>query len=160
MSKLEGDQHDDRTRQSAPGRPRGGEPRVGESRSAARDGQDVRRRTHVWGGRCPLQREHGRVSDERVNQSNGYRPRERDTRAGTAELAIPKHRSGSCFRTPCCTTAITAPWPDRTRCMPTRRCFPCTCITFTTARASAAGATAAINAGVAVEVSCRRGTDW
>ena len=38
--------------------------------------------------------EYGQVSDERVNQRNGYRPREWDTRAGTVELAIPKLRSG------------------------------------------------------------------
>ncbi|WP_071373980.1 transposase [Streptomyces sp. MUSC 14] len=35
------------------------------------------------------------VSDERVNHRNGYRPRRRDTRAGTVELAIPKLRYGS-----------------------------------------------------------------
>ena len=39
----------------------------------------------------------GQVSDERVNQRNGYRPREWDTRAGTVELAIPKLRQGSYF---------------------------------------------------------------
>ena len=41
--------------------------------------------------------EYGQVSDERVNQRNGYRPREWDTRAGTIEPAIPKLRSGSYF---------------------------------------------------------------
>lgn len=41
--------------------------------------------------------EYGQVSDERVNQRNGYRPRSWDTRAGTVELAIPKIRSGSYF---------------------------------------------------------------
>ncbi len=35
--------------------------------------------------------------EERVNSRNGYRPRERDTRTGTMELAIPKLRSGSYF---------------------------------------------------------------
>ena len=43
--------------------------------------------------------EYGQVSDQRVNQRNGYRPREWDTRAGTIELAIPKLRSGSYFPT-------------------------------------------------------------
>ncbi|MFC1407653.1 MULTISPECIES: IS256 family transposase [Streptacidiphilus] len=41
--------------------------------------------------------EYGQVSDERVNQRNGYRPREWDTRAGTVDLAIPKLRQGSYF---------------------------------------------------------------
>ncbi|MGW2190219.1 IS256 family transposase, partial [Streptomyces sp. NPDC001719] len=41
--------------------------------------------------------EYGQVSEGRVNQRNGYRPREWDTRAGTIELAIPKLRSGSYF---------------------------------------------------------------
>jgi transposase-like protein len=41
--------------------------------------------------------EYGQVSDERVNHRNGYRPREWDTRAGTAELAVPKLRQGSYF---------------------------------------------------------------
>ena len=41
--------------------------------------------------------EYGQVSDDRVNQRNGYRPREWDTRAGTVELAIPKLRQGSYF---------------------------------------------------------------
>ena len=40
---------------------------------------------------------YGQRSDERVNQRNGYRPREWDTRAGTIELAIPKLRQGSYF---------------------------------------------------------------
>ena len=40
-----------------------------------------------WGERC----------DSRVNQRNGYRAREWDTRAGTVELAIPKLRQGSFF---------------------------------------------------------------
>jgi putative transposase len=40
---------------------------------------------------------YGERSPERVNSRNGYRLRERDTRAGTIELAIPKLRSGSYF---------------------------------------------------------------
>lgn len=40
---------------------------------------------------------YGQVSDERVNHRNGYRPRERDTRAGTVELAVPRLRQGSYF---------------------------------------------------------------
>jgi transposase-like protein len=41
--------------------------------------------------------EHGQVGDERVNHRNGYRPRERDTRAGTDELAVPELRQDGCF---------------------------------------------------------------
>ncbi|SNR91863.1 Transposase (or an inactivated derivative) [Haloechinothrix alba] len=41
--------------------------------------------------------EYGTRSKGRVNQRNGYRDREWDTRAGTVELAIPKLRSGSYF---------------------------------------------------------------
>ncbi len=37
---------------------------------------------------------YGEVRPERVNSRNGYRARERDTRAGTVELAIPKLRHG------------------------------------------------------------------
>ena len=40
---------------------------------------------------------YGEVSPDRVNSRNGYRVRERDTRAGTVELAIPKLRQGSYF---------------------------------------------------------------
>jgi transposase-like protein len=40
---------------------------------------------------------YGERSDERVNQRNGYRHRDWDTRAGTVELAIPKLRQGSYF---------------------------------------------------------------
>jgi putative transposase len=40
---------------------------------------------------------YGEVSPSRVNSRNGYRTREWDTRAGTAELAIPKLRHGSYF---------------------------------------------------------------
>jgi putative transposase len=40
---------------------------------------------------------YGERSDERVNQRNGYRARDWDTRAGTVELAIPKLRQGSYF---------------------------------------------------------------
>jgi transposase-like protein len=41
--------------------------------------------------------EYGERSDERVNQRNGYRMRDWDTRLGTVELPIPKLRSGSYF---------------------------------------------------------------
>src|SRR6266536_3468698 len=40
---------------------------------------------------------YGVPSADRVNQRNGYRPREWDTRAGTVELAIPKLRTGSYY---------------------------------------------------------------
>ena len=40
---------------------------------------------------------HGERSPDRVNQRNGYRERQWDTRAGTVELAIPKLRKGSYF---------------------------------------------------------------
>jgi putative transposase len=40
---------------------------------------------------------YGEVTPDRVNSRNGYRRRERDTRAGTVELAIPKLRHGSYF---------------------------------------------------------------
>src|SRR5262245_19567114 len=40
---------------------------------------------------------HGERSSERVNQRNGYRPRQLDTRFGTLELSIPKVRQGSYF---------------------------------------------------------------
>jgi putative transposase len=39
----------------------------------------------------------GRLPRGRVNSRNGYRRRERDTRAGTIELAIPELRRGSYF---------------------------------------------------------------
>ena len=39
----------------------------------------------------------GERSGERVNTRNGYRRRERDTRAGSIGLAIPKLRQGSYF---------------------------------------------------------------
>jgi putative transposase len=39
----------------------------------------------------------GQRSENRVNQRNGYRSREWDTRAGTVELAVPKLRTGSFF---------------------------------------------------------------
>ena len=38
-----------------------------------------------------------RGGDPGVNSRNGYRRRERDTRAGTIELAVPELRSGSYF---------------------------------------------------------------
>src|SRR6201989_502697 len=40
---------------------------------------------------------YGQRSTERVNQRNGYRHREFDTRTGTLDLAIPKLRHGSYF---------------------------------------------------------------
>jgi putative transposase len=40
---------------------------------------------------------HGERSEHRVNQRNGYRHRDFDTRAGTLEVAIPKLRHGSYF---------------------------------------------------------------
>lgn len=40
---------------------------------------------------------HGERSEARVNQRNGYRHRDFDTRAGTLDVAIPKLRQGSYF---------------------------------------------------------------
>jgi putative transposase len=40
---------------------------------------------------------YGQVSEERVNNRNGYRERRWDTRAETINLAIPKLRQGSYF---------------------------------------------------------------
>ena len=39
----------------------------------------------------------GERSPERINQRNGYRERDWQTRAGTVELCIPKLRKGSYF---------------------------------------------------------------
>ena len=44
-----------------------------------------------------MRRRHGERSAERVNQRNGYRERDWQTRAGTVELRIPKLRRGSYF---------------------------------------------------------------
>lgn len=41
--------------------------------------------------------EWGRPSPDRVNQRNGYRHRDLDTRVGTIDVAVPKLRSGSYF---------------------------------------------------------------
>jgi putative transposase len=41
--------------------------------------------------------EYGVSSPDRVNQRNGYRHRELDTRAGTIDVAVPKLRQGSYF---------------------------------------------------------------
>jgi transposase-like protein len=41
--------------------------------------------------------EYGAVSPDRVNQRNGYRHRDLDTRAGTIDVAIPKLREGTYF---------------------------------------------------------------
>jgi transposase-like protein len=46
-------------------------------------------------GRCGAG--HGERSTERVNQRNGYRERDWQTRVGTVELRIPKPRRGSYF---------------------------------------------------------------
>jgi putative transposase len=40
---------------------------------------------------------YGERTPDRVNRRNGYRDRRFDTRAGTIELALPKHRFGSYF---------------------------------------------------------------
>ena len=41
--------------------------------------------------------DYGAVSPDRINQRNGYRHRDFDTRAGTLDVAIPKLRQGSYF---------------------------------------------------------------
>src|SRR5487761_2440405 len=40
---------------------------------------------------------YGERSSERENSRNGYRTRPWDTRVGTIELSVPKHRKGSFF---------------------------------------------------------------
>src|SRR5699024_4413828 len=40
---------------------------------------------------------YGKVSEERTNRRNGYRPRRFDTRAGSLQIDIPKLREGSYF---------------------------------------------------------------
>jgi len=40
---------------------------------------------------------YGKPSTDRVNQRNGYRERQWDTRVGTIDLAIPKLRKGTYF---------------------------------------------------------------
>ena len=40
---------------------------------------------------------HGERTTERINQRNGFRDRDWETRAGTVELRIPKLRKGSYF---------------------------------------------------------------
>src|SRR5690625_4154012 len=40
---------------------------------------------------------YAKVSEERINRRNGYRPRQFDTRAGTLEVAIPKLASWVVF---------------------------------------------------------------
>ena len=40
---------------------------------------------------------HGERTDDRINQRNGFRDRDWETRAGTVELRIPKLRKGSYF---------------------------------------------------------------
>ena len=60
--------------------------------------QRLRRDAHVRGGRRRLWcRLTASARDERVNQRNGYRERDFDTRAGTIELRVPKLRRGSYF---------------------------------------------------------------
>ena len=51
----------------------------------------------------------GERSPERVNQRNGYRERDWETRAGTVELRIPKLRRGS-YSLP---SSNPAAWPKR-----------------------------------------------
>jgi putative transposase len=41
--------------------------------------------------------ERGQRSADRITHPNGFRDRDRETRAGTVELRIPKLRKGACF---------------------------------------------------------------
>jgi transposase-like protein len=56
---------------------------------------------------------YGERSPERVNRRNGYRERDWDTRVRSIELAVPKLRVGSYFRTGCCSRAA---GPSRRSC--------------------------------------------
>ena len=67
------------------------------SRTCSEHVDDVRAGADVRRGRRDLRRAVWRASAERVNDRNGYRPRECDTRAGTIDVAIPKLREGSYF---------------------------------------------------------------
>jgi mutator family transposase len=56
-----------------------------------------RRRADVRGADALCGAPYGERSPERITKRNGYRPRRRDTRAGSIELEIPKLRQGSSF---------------------------------------------------------------
>ena len=97
VSKLEGDQHDDRT-DSLPLHA------LAEDNLAAASPDLLRAMVKTFADALMYAEadalcnaEYGQVSDERVNHRNGYRPREWDTRAGTVELAVSKLRQGSYF---------------------------------------------------------------
>jgi putative transposase len=67
---------------------------------------------------------YGERSSERANIRNGYRRRGWDTRAGSIDLAIPKLRQGSYFRTGCWNAAA-GPRPRWSRSWPRRICWAC-----------------------------------